>query len=214
MTDLACHFPFVPAKHSLAANTAEADLPRSFIREAHIGDVAQLTELLANSFYHRTGWLYWVYPLIKLGIQEDLRQRLRGEKANYVCLTALTSIAGSANSGEAKTLKPPQLAGTVELSQRQSWPWQGLSPSYAYVSNLAVAVGFRQQGIAGRLLATCETLALGWNLHDLYLHVMEDNLAALRLYRRAGFQLSQTEETTATWLGLQPRRLLMHKSLT
>jgi ribosomal protein S18 acetylase RimI-like enzyme len=209
MTDFACHFPFLPAAHSSATNSATADLPRSFIREANLGDVTQLTELLASSFYHRTGWLYWVYPVIKLGIQEDLRQRLKAEKSNYVCLTALTDTSGNLNLP-----LTPHIAGTVELSQRQAWPWQGLNPKYAYISNLAVAPGFRRQGIAGRLLATCETLALSWNVRNLYLHVMEDNLAARRLYQRAGFQLFQSEETAATWLGFQPRRLLMHKLLT
>jgi ribosomal protein S18 acetylase RimI-like enzyme len=42
---------------------------------------------------------------------------------------------------------------------------------------------------------------------------MEDNRAAQALYRKAGFQTLQAEDTPASWFGLQARRLLLRKHL-
>jgi ribosomal protein S18 acetylase RimI-like enzyme len=208
MAQFASDSSFPRAVSPIATSPSGDPLAESLIREAHLGDVTQLTELLASSFYGRTGWMGWIYPIIKLGIQEDLKQRIKTEKLHYACLAAQLG-----NPAEDAT-PAGYVAGTVEVSQRQSWPWQGLSPKYAYVSNLAVAQPCRRRGIAGTLLTACEALALTWEIHDLYLHVMEDNVTARRLYSKAGFHLFQAEETTVTWLGLQPRRLLMHKRLT
>jgi ribosomal protein S18 acetylase RimI-like enzyme len=195
--------------------------PSPQIRTATLADLDLLTEVLASSFYDRTGWLAWLYPLIKLGIQEDLKQRLKTHQAHYACLAVVDSTVPPApDQAEGDSLfpypgqPPTPIVGTVEISLRQSWPWQATSPRYAYISNLAVAQTHRRLGWAAQLLATCETLAHTWQLDHLYLHVMEDNLGAQRLYRRCGFQVFQTEETLSTWFGFQPRRLLLHKALT
>jgi ribosomal protein S18 acetylase RimI-like enzyme len=107
----------------------------------------------------------------------------------------------------------PTIAGTVELSQRHPWPWQTLEAPYGYVANLAVGYRFRRQGIGRNLLAVCETIAQGWQMGHLYLHVMENNRQARQLYSRAGFQLLEAEPRLAPWPGCQPRRLLMRKVL-
>ncbi|HIK43942.1 MAG TPA: N-acetyltransferase [Leptolyngbyaceae cyanobacterium M65_K2018_010] len=210
MTDSLCH-PALPTLSPAGVPTSPGEpLLRPRIRPAQLADIPPLTELLASSFYDCTGWKYWVYPVIKFGIQADLRQRLYSEKTDYACLTALVIPPPAAPS---QPSAHQQVAGTVEVSQRQAWPWQGIRSNYAYISNLAVAPPFRRQGIAAQLLAACEALAITWEMEDLLLHVMEDNLAACKLYRRAGFNLFQAEATPLTGLGLQPRRLLMHKRL-
>lgn len=204
-----------PSPPSPAANwAATEDWPTSHIRIAKLGDLEQLTEVLASSFYDRTGWLAWLYPLAKLGIQEDLKQRLKLNRPHYACLAIVTVDAADLPGEKAgPEVDRGQIVGTVEVAQRQSWPWQGTHARYAYISNLAVAPGSRRRGLATQLLTACETLALTWQLDHLYLHVMEDNPGARRLYRRAGFEVFQTEETLAVWLGLQPRRLLLQKTL-
>jgi len=198
--------PFEPRlSFPLAADSPGASLatePSSnpLIRPASPQDVTQLTHLLATSFYADCGWKRLVFPVLKLGIQEDLKQRLTYTKPNYACLAAYSAAEGI-------------VAGTVEISQRQSWPWQGLPSSYGYLSNLAVDRTFRRQGIAKAMLAHCERLAQHWSVADLYLHVMEDNLQARRLYQLAGFRLCRVEESPATWFGLQARRMLLHKAI-
>ena len=191
--------------------------PAPIIRRANPDDLPQLTDLLTSSFYHRSGWMGLVYPVVKLGIQEDLKQRIKAQKPNYMCLAAidcgLQSKAGPEPARTTKMSRSAFVAGTLELSERQSWPWQSLSARYVYLSNLAVRPDLRRRGIALALLTHAEKLARSWQFKDLYLHVMEDNVQARRLYRKAGFSLFQAEETPYSWLGLQSRRLLLHKAV-
>jgi hypothetical protein len=49
----------------------------------------QLTDLLVSSFYRKSGWMRWIYPIVRLGIQEDLKQRLNSRKPYYACLAAV-----------------------------------------------------------------------------------------------------------------------------
>lgn len=192
--------------------------PKPMIRKAVPEDLLQLTDLLTSSFYQRAGWMGWIYPVVKLGIQEDLKQRIKTQKPNYACLTAINSapkvaVASADHAHQIGSQQTELVAGTLELSERQSWPWQSLSPKYIYLSNLAVRADVRRRGIARALLAHAEQLALGWQIQDIYLHVMEDNVEARKLYRKAGFSLFQAEDSVSSWLGFKARRLLLHKSL-
>lgn len=180
--------------------------PQTQIRPASLRDLERLTDVLTASFYSCDSWRQWVYPFIRLGIQEDLKQRLRAQSPRYACLAAVSVLS----DGAVKTCEKA-IAGTVEASLRQPWPWQG--DRHLYISNLAVDQGFRRQGIATTLLQSCEQVAQRWQLSELRLHVMEDNLAARALYRNAGFSQVQAEDSPASWLGLQARRLLLRKVL-
>ncbi|MEB3290476.1 MAG: GNAT family N-acetyltransferase [Leptolyngbya sp.] len=204
-------FPWAkaPSETKPARDESVAEVrPTAHIRLASLGDLDQLTDVLVSSFYDGTGWLAWLYPLMKLGIQEDLKQRLKTDRHGYACLAvvAVESLP-QADSGLGQEI----IVGTVEMTQRQTWPWQSSGGRYVYISNLAVSQTWRRRGFAAQLLAACETLALTWQFDHLYLHVMEDNPGAQRLYRRLGFEVSQAEEGLAVWLGLQPRRLLLKK---
>lgn len=63
--------------------------------------------------------------------------------------------------------------------------------SYALVSELVVAEGFRGRGIAGALLAECERIALSLGQDELRLAVYLWNEPALALYRRSGFETAK-----------------------
>lgn len=180
--------------------------PQPQVRPASLRDLDRLADVLTASFYDRDGWRQWVYPFIRLGIYEDLKQRLKAQSLRYACLAAIVPSANklAASPGDA-------IAGTVEASLRQPWPWQGYR--HVYVSNLAVDQTFRRQGIAMALLRSCEQVAQRWGIDELHLHVMEDNLAARALYLKAGFSVVQAEDSPASWLGLQARRLLLRKTL-
>ncbi|MFQ4135761.1 GNAT family N-acetyltransferase [Nodosilinea sp. PGN35] len=181
--------------------------PQLQVRPASLRDLERLSDVLTASFYDSRGWRQWVYPFIRLGIHEDLKQRLKAQSPRYACLAAVAAF-----DPEPLADNNAAIAGTVEAALRQPWPWQG--DRHVYISNLAVDLNFRRRGIALLLLRSCEEVAQRWGIYELHLHVMEDNLAARALYHKAGFSVVQPEDSPASWLGLQARRLLLHKTLT
>ena len=185
---------------------------RFLIRTAVSKDLMQLAEILALSFHSREGIMELVYPVLRLGIYEDLRNRLRSASEHYIFLVAeLVSIReGGQNrlpgGGES-------LAGTVEMALRDRYPWPMSNSEYPYLSNLAVHPDFRRLGVAQQLLSNCERAALEWGFSDIYLHVLENNHAARRLYHHAGYQLEQVDWNWTCLLLGQPRRLFLRKNL-
>lgn len=178
------------------------------IRAAKARDLMDIAEILADSFHSRTGMSGWIYPLLRLGIYEDLRNRLQSSSPRHICLVAAEPV----------TIRPSEcdyLAGTVEMALRSTHPWPLMSvPQYPYISNLAVRSECRRQGVAGQLLLTCERIALGWGFQDIYLHVLENNHQARRLYFKLGYRLHQVDSSWTSLLLGQPRRLLLLKHLT
>ena len=162
-----------------------------------------MADILAESFHVDSGPWGWTFPLFRMGIYEDLKYRLKSDPSRYRCFVAL------------KEIKPNQhcLVGVVELSVRRQVLLQ-THTGYLYLSNLAVQAEYRQQGIARGLLTVCEQMAIAWGFYDLYLHVLEDNNQAQRLYEKAGYQVKRTELTVFSWLFRRPRQILLYKSIT
>ncbi len=146
----------------------------------------------------------WLFPLMRLGIYEDMRQRLRSQLASgYVCLVAgLEPSAGHSH-----------LVGTVEIALRSTSPFQIHNAYYPYLSNLAVHPEYRRQGVAKRLLGACEDWTIGQGVQDIYLHVLESNHEAKQLYFKSGYQVIRADPLWCCWLLKRPRRLLLHKHL-
>lgn len=187
------------------------DLPDFSVRAAQLIDLAGLTDILADSFHSRTGLRDWLYPLLRLGIYEDLKNRLRSATPDYVCLVAVRAPSetepSAANSAE-------DLIGTVEMALRPFHLFQFHQNKHLYLSNLAVRAEYRRQGVAYNLLVACESIALSWGFQDIYLHVLENNYQARRLYLKTGYKLQQADPSWSAWLLRQPRRLLLHKHLS
>lgn len=176
------------------------------VRPADPGDLHQLADILVSSFYGAPGWQSWVYPLLRIGIYEDLKQRFRHAPPHYVCLAGV-SVSESSVSSHADWI-----VGTVELAPKRHHPWQKGLVGQLYLSNLAVRSAYRRTGVARQLLRACERIAHAGGFSELYLHVMEDNRAARQLYDQAGYELEQAEINLFTLLG-QPRRLRLRKAL-
>ncbi len=173
------------------------------IRSAEVGDLSQLADVLTSSFYPPLGWQRWFYPVIRLGIYEDLKQRLQTPQRHYRCWAAIATHATQRD----------QVVGTVEMSCRRYALWMLHQPRQIYLSNLAVQVEYRRQGVARRLLEASERQALAWGFREVYLHVMADNAQARRLYQRMGYQVQQIENNLFAFLNPQPPRLLLKKVL-
>jgi ribosomal protein S18 acetylase RimI-like enzyme len=167
------------------------------VRSMTEADLPMVAALLVQSFHLYPPGGEGLIPVVQFGLQEDLRQRLKGKW--YQCLVACWGAAD-------------QVVGTVEISQRMPWFWQmGVKP-YPYLANLAVRSDYRQRGIAKALLEQAEVQVRQWHCQDLYLHVMEDNFLARQLYLKAGYYIHQVENSWGSWLAL-PQRLFLHKRL-
>ncbi|NEO98439.1 MAG: GNAT family N-acetyltransferase [Symploca sp. SIO2E9] len=149
----------------------------------------------------------WAYPMLRLGIYEDLRNRLRSNLPHYVCLVAIAQFSTVTGYRE-------ELAGTVEITLRSTSSWQIGKSQYPYVSNLAVRKSCRRHGVARQLLLSCEQTVREWGFQDIYLHVLEDNHQARQLYLKTGYKLRQVEFSYLSWWLRRPKRLFLQKHLT
>lgn len=172
------------------------------IRTAQPKDLKELVEVLSRSFYKPQTTILGIQPLLRLGITEDIRGRLRSDKPNYRCLVAFSTPTTFPTA-------PPTLVGTVELALRN----QMMAKQIPYISNLAIIPEYRRQGIAKQLLLKCERIALEWGFKELSLHVLENNLAAQQLYFSNGYQLQKIEHSLSSWLFKQPKRLFLAKQI-
>lgn len=179
--------------------------PSNFvIRAAQPRDLSELVEVLSESFHSHTGMMRWFFPILRMGMYEDLRLRLRSpDPTDYICLIAVVSPSTSHAS----------IVGTVEVALRSVYPFQIRNVPYPYLSNLAVQPTYRRQGVAQKLLNACEEIVLNQGFQDLYLHVLEDNYPAKQLYLKANYGLKQSDPFWCSWLLRQPRRVLLHKQL-
>jgi ribosomal protein S18 acetylase RimI-like enzyme len=201
-------FPFPASSNGRSGQETSEPFP-FLIRSVRHQDLPSLAEVLARSFHTQDGPMGWMYPLMRMGIYEDLRQRLNSKSPRQVCL-----IAVPATRSIASTLSPQPLVGTVEVAQRQGLFWQFRQTRYLYVSNLAVQADYRRQGVARQLLRACDRVAIEWEIPDLYLHVLENNYGARQLYAQAGYRLEKTDVGLSSLLLGQPRQLFLHKRLS
>ena len=189
------------------------------VRAARSEDLPRIVAVLLTSFYPKAKATQWLYWLMRIGIKEDIKTRLKSASDQYACLVAarIESASTAAQSGVASGTAPVTVSGTVigtvEISQRACETWRFFPPRRAYLSNLAVDYTYRRQGAATKLLHTCETVALSWGFHRTYLHVMANNQAAQKLYEQAGYRPCEVSNPVLAGLGLRPERLLLSKQL-
>ncbi len=184
------------------------------IRAAQLEDASVIAEILADSFHSKEGMLGWAYPLLRLGIYEDVRNRLRAGAAHHACLVAASGTANKIDPAGTICRIEEVLTGTLEISVRpSSVPWGSNYLRYPYLSNLAVRPSDRRQGIAGQLLLNCELVVLGWGFHDIYLHVLENNYQARQLYFKLGYRLHQIDSSWSNRILGRPQQILLHKHL-
>lgn len=188
------------------------------IQVAQLQDLESLADVLTDSFHSADAWYRFLLPLLRMGIQEDLRGRLRNPSTHQICLVAVAlqdpkgAIAPPSDSFKQGRLSG-SLVGTVEISERMCTLWHSHRGPYLYLSNLAVDASYRRMGVARQLLIAAEQVATRWRFQELYLHVMEDNNAARQLYLNAGYRIQQAEMSLGSFFLGQPRQLLLKKTL-
>lgn len=206
----------------LQDTTSQPNLIR--VRTARSDDLPRIVAVLLASFYPNIKATHWFYWLMRIGIREDIRTRLRTHSNQYACLvadgadswasTAIGSKPAAVSTKPAGAKPARTVIGTIEISQRPCETWRFFPPPRAYLSNLAIDPTYRRKGAAMKLLRTCENVALQWGFHRVYLHVMADNKAARTLYEQAGYQPCEISNPILASLGIRPERLLLSKSLS
>lgn len=182
------------------------------LTSANLLQLPEVAAVITEAFHTNDPWLGWLSPLIRLGIHQDLRQRLLQETSHYACLASFADLSNP-DLGRVELGQPTQILGTVEISVRSIPELAAPSLTYPYLSNLAVRSRYRRLGIAQQLLLSCEQTIWSWGYRDVYLHVMENNQAAAALYHKLGYRLRQAENSWGYLLWGQPRQLLLHKLL-
>jgi ribosomal protein S18 acetylase RimI-like enzyme len=173
------------------------------IRAATPADFNGVAQIIAESFHSKDGLWGWAFPLLRLGIYEDLRHRLLSPAPHQVCLVAV-DITSTTN----------KLLGTVELGVRFTDSWMQGGKSFPYISNLAVHPKYRRYGVASGLLISCQQISQEWGFNDLYLHVLENNYQARQLYFKLGYQVDKVESNWNLFLLRRSRQILLHKHLS
>ena len=195
---------FFQSSHQEPVTDALAGASCQFqIRPATSADLTGVAQIITESFHKQNGIWGWAFPLIRLGIYEDLRHRIATASPHQVCLVAVDTTTNAANN----------LVGTVELGLRFTDAWTQVNKSFPYLSNLAVHPKYRQQGAASKLLAACEKVVMSWGFQDLYLHVLEDNHQARQLYVKLGYQVHNVESHWNTFLLGGSRQIFLHKQI-
>ncbi|TAE97910.1 MAG: GNAT family N-acetyltransferase, partial [Oscillatoriales cyanobacterium] len=85
------------------------------IRVAASNDLTQLADILAMSFHSREGFVEWVYPVLRLGIYEDLKNRLRSKAEHYICLVA-ELVSRESGMQNYRSHQTQSIAGTIEMA--------------------------------------------------------------------------------------------------
>ena len=205
----------------IASESAQITQPSPVrVRGARSEDLPKIVAVLLTSFYPKIGATHWFYWFMQFGIREDIKTRLKTPSSQYACLVAVSvestldaKASNETSSKRSRVMAAGTVIGTIEISQRPCETWQFFPPKRAYLSNLAIDRAHRRQGAAKQLLHTCESVALQWGFHDIYLHVMADNQAAQALYAQAGYQPCEVSNPILAGLGIRPERLLLSKHL-
>lgn len=195
---------FHPHYQQPVTNAAEETSWQLQFRVATPADFTGVTQIIAESFHSQKGLWGWAFPLLRLGIYEDLRHRLASPSPHHVCLVAVDTTTGGANN----------VVGTVELGVRFSDSWTNVSRSFPYLSNLAVHPKYRRHGVATGLLISCEQVCQEWGFKDLYLHVLENNHQARQLYFKLGYRVHKVESHWNLFLLSRSRQIFLHKHLS
>ncbi|MBO1059806.1 MAG: GNAT family N-acetyltransferase [Aphanizomenon flos-aquae CP01] len=172
------------------------------IRRATSDDLINIAQIVAESFHSQEGLWGWAFPLFRMGIYEDLRHRLLFPMSRHICLVAVDTAT-----------EDQKIMGTIEIGIRLIDSWTSANSAFPYLSNLAIHPSYRRLGLGSSLLIRCEQISLEWGFQDLYLHVLENNHHACKLYFKLAYQVHKIESPWDLLFFSRSRRILLHKRI-
>ena len=86
------------------------------------------------------------------------------------------------------------------------------TPGVAYIQSMAVDSSCRRGGVASAMLVAAERVGREWGEGLAVLHVYQDNVAAVKLYEKQGFEVIFQDAPWLAKLAMRPR-YLMRKSI-
>jgi ribosomal protein S18 acetylase RimI-like enzyme len=193
---------FNPTQPQPSPNTKTLTVGELQIRVATPDDLINVAQIVAESFHSQDGLWGWAFPLFRVGIYEDLRHRFLFPKLHHICLVAVDA-----------TTEDGKIMGTIEMGVRVSDSWTGVNPAFLYLSNLAVHPSYRRLGVGSSLLVHCEQISQEWGFKDLYLHVLENNHHARRLYFKLAYRVYKVESPWNALFLNRSRQILLHKHI-
>eukprot|EP00892_Ulva_mutabilis_P008701 jgi/Ulvmu1/6202/UM028_0058.1 len=92
-------------------------------------------------------------------------------------------------------------------------PKEDATTKRAYLSNICVAEGARRLGVAKALIKCALVVAQKMGVLQVYVHVVQDNAAAIALYQMCGFTVEAEEDADTARKRQHGRRLLLRTPL-
>lgn len=114
-------------------------------------------------------------------------------------------VVGTLDINKGPKLPAEELMGTMPLKDPSS---------RGYLSNVCTFLGARRLGIAKSLVLASFSEARMMGIRVLYVHVVDSNLPAIKLYEAAGFCKESEESIRDSQLLGRPRRLLLRTELS
>ncbi len=193
---------FNPTQPQPNPETGTLPVGKLQIRVATPDDFLDIAQIVAESFHSREGLWGWAFPLLRVGIYEDIRHRLKFPIPHHICLVAVDA-----------TSEDQKIMGTIEMGVRVSDAWAIVNPGFPYLSNLAVHPSYRRLGVGSSLLIRCEQISQEWGFQDLYLHVLENNYHARQLYFKLAYRVYKVESPWEAFFLNRSRQILLHKHI-
>jgi ribosomal protein S18 acetylase RimI-like enzyme len=180
------------------------------IRPVQEDEINCVADIITRSFHFDRGWMAWFTPLFKLGIAEDLRNRLKTRSSSHTYHKPQQQVCSIAVYLDREK---SHVAGTVEVGVRTAERYRQTNYQYVYLSNLAVSKDFRRRGVAQELIRSCEQQTMDWGYTELHLHVMGHNDRGRNLYQKLGYEVVSSEFVWSIIPWHRPERLFLRKQL-
>ncbi|MEI6442199.1 MAG: GNAT family N-acetyltransferase [Nostocales cyanobacterium ELA583] len=193
---------FNPTQPQTSPKTGTLPVGQLQIRVATPDDFINIAQIVAESFHSQEGLWGLAFPLLRVGIYEDLRYRLKSPTPYHICLVAVDAAT-----------EDQKIMGTIEMGVRVNDAWSMVNPGFPYLSNLAVHPDYRRLGVGSSLLTRCEQISQTWGFQDLYLHVLENNHHARQLYFKLAYRAYKVESPWETFFLNRSRQILLHKHI-